>query len=710
MNSTDIVLLIRRLSSIYETEYDKFKRNNALDASRSYTSEQYADFMANLIGEAYVHQLNIIENVLSIRDFADFAEQSQYPVVYFELAGDTLVPVVVGRDLKRRKSYAYRYVNGVEQIDTAPDFSKAFTVSGSAFPDRNGKVLFLTVFPIESLVSNADTTSLTPWQRLLRLLGNEKRDIGYIYVYAVVVGLIGLTLPLGIQAIIGMISGGLLFSSVYVLVVLVIVGIIFTGILQIVQITLVEVLQRRVFAKAAFEFTYRIPRIRAEALLKYYPPELMNRFFDILTVQKALPKVLIDITASIIQIVFGIILLSFYHPFFILFGVFTVAIVIVVIWANAKKGLETSMMESKYKYKIAQWLEDMARTLQSFKMAGSTNLPMQKTDYLLNNYLKYRKKHFSVLVRLFSNAVVFKAIVTGGLLVMGTFLVIDRQISLGQFVASEIVIVLVVGSVEKLIASVDNIFDLLTAVEKMGNVTDLPLERSGGLIPTFEPNRGLHVKVKDLSYKYIDSDKFSLKNLSFELKSNERVCLNGTNGSGKETLLKILAGIFTEYEGSVTFDGVSIRDINLTALRDVVDKNISADDVFDGTVLDNLTMGMNCVTPDKLNKVLQEVNLSEAIAKLPDGLQTQMSSGGRKFSRGFTVKMNVARCVLQEPKLLIIGDILQHLDVAERQKVVSFLCDRVNPWTLIVVSSDPLIQQACDRTIMMDEGNITSEV
>lgn len=706
MNNTDIILLIRRLSSIYETDYDKFKKNDTLDAARQYRADQYADFMASLIGEAYVHQLNIIENVLEPDDFAEFAQQSEYPLVYFERQGDSLQPVLVGRDVKRRKNYAFRYAKGVEQADATNDFGKAYTVQGSPYPDRNGKVLFLTVFPIEALVSPSDTATLTPWQRLIRLLGNEKKDIGYIYIYAIVVGLIGLTLPLGIQAIIGMISGGLLFSSVYVLVVLVILGIIFTGILQIIQISLVEILQRRVFAKAAFEFTYRIPRIRAESLLKYYPPELMNRFFDILTVQKALPKVLIDITAAIIQIGFGILLLSFYHPFFILFGVFTVAIVVVVIWANAKKGLETSMMESKYKYKIAQWLEDMARTLQSFKMAGSTNLPMQKTDYLLNNYLKYRKKHFNVLVRLFSNAIVFKAIVTGGLLVMGTFLVIDRQISLGQFVASEIIIVLVVGSVEKLIASVDNIFDLLTAVEKMGAVTDLPLERTGGLLPSFPTDRGLHVRVQNLSYKYFDSDKRTLNNISLELKPNERICLTGTNGSGKETLLKVLSGIFTDYQGIVTFNGVSIRDINLTALRDVVDKNISADDIFDGSLLENLTMGMNCVTPESLNKVLNEVNLMDSIAKLPEGLQTQMTSGGRKFSRGFTVKMNVARCVLQEPKLLIIGDILQYLDTAERQKVVDFLCDKSNPWTLIVVSSDPTIQQACDRTIQLDAGEV----
>jgi ABC-type bacteriocin/lantibiotic exporter with double-glycine peptidase domain len=326
------------------------------------------------------------------------------------------------------------------------------------------------------------------------------------------VGIISLTLPLGIQAIIGLVSGGLFFSSVYVLVGVVILGIVFSGILQIYQQTLVEILQRRVFAKAAFEFTYRIPRVKSESLLGVYAPELMNRFFDILNVQKALPKVLIDVTAAVIQIMFGIILLSLYHPYFIAFGAITVIVVSLVVYYNAPKGLESSLIESKYKYKVAQWLEDIARTLYAFKSAGSTNLPMQRMDYLVNNYLKYRKKHFNVLLILFGNAVFFKAFITGLLLVLGTALVIDRQITLGQFVASEIIIVLVVNSVEKLIGSIETVFDLLTAVEKMGTVTDLPLERQTGLNYDFnQHSEGMAIKLQNLSYKYPDGNKKVLK-------------------------------------------------------------------------------------------------------------------------------------------------------------------------------------------------------
>ncbi|WP_317163097.1 ABC transporter transmembrane domain-containing protein [Rudanella paleaurantiibacter] len=316
----------------------------------------------------------------------------------------------------------------------------------------------------------------SPFQRLMRLLGNEKRDIWFVYLYAIIAGLISLSLPLGIQAVFNFVSSGTVFNSIYLLIGLVIVGVVLVGLLQIGQMTLVEVLQQRIFAKAAFEFTYRLPRIQPEALSPYYPPELMNRFFDIITVQKSLPKLLIDITAAAIQVVLGLILLSFYHPVFIVFGALTASMIAFVVWIYGNRGIETSLNESKYKYKVAAWLEELARDLTAYRREADSLEAIDKMDDLVSNYLKYRNEHYGVLKRFFYNAVAFKTIITGGLLVLGTALVVERQMTLGQFVAAELVIVLITGSVEKLIMSIETYFDLLTGLEKLGSVTDLPLE------------------------------------------------------------------------------------------------------------------------------------------------------------------------------------------------------------------------------------------
>lgn len=320
----------------------------------------------------------------------------------------------------------------------------------------------------------------SPTQRLVRLLTTEKKDIGYVYLYALITGVISLSLPLGTQAVFTLVSSGSVFSSVYVMIGLVIVGIIAAGFLLIGQMRLVEILQQRIFAKAAFEFTYRLPRIDADALSDYYPPELMNRFFDVMTIQKGMPKLLIDLTAAVVQIAFGLLLLSAYHPVFVGFGLFVVLIVFIVCRLYGPSGIRTSLDESKYKYRVVAWLEEMATELpdRAGQPVGHLNdqpEAMNKMDGLVAGYVSHRQAHFRILKRFFYSGVAFKTIVVGGLLILGTSLVVSRQMSLGQFVASELIIVLITNSVDKLLSGIDTVFDMLTAVEKIGTVTDMPL-------------------------------------------------------------------------------------------------------------------------------------------------------------------------------------------------------------------------------------------
>ena len=704
MQSTQLSLIVKKLTEFYGVKFDNFTEHSAIIGTKDYTLDEVDLFITDLIQVARKQNFLLVEKHIFKENFPQLLKDAEHPIIFFE---ENKI-VIAGRLLKNHKSFFYQLTDNQEfvEIDEDSNFIP-LTLQSNPESSKDGKIKFLTVYPIENINDNISTEELTPLKRLFKMLRPERKDIGYIYIYAIVIGIISLSLPLGIQAIIGLVSGGLAFSSVYVLIGVVILGVIISGIMQIYQLTLVEILQRRVFTKAAFEFTYRIPRVKSESLLGSYAPELMNRFFDIVNIQKALPKVLIDMTAAVIQILFGILLLSLYHPYFIAFGLITITIVIIVIYYNAPRGMETSLAESKYKYKVAQWLEDIARTLYAFKSAGSTNMPMQKMDYLVNNYLKYRVKHYKVLVNLYGNAVFFKAFITGLLLILGTTLVIDRQISLGQFVASEIIIVLVVNSVEKLISGVETVFDLLTAIEKMGHVTDLPLERQTGLQVNFhEQNHGLSIKIQNLYYHYADGKKNVLKNINLDVKPNESICITGFNGSGKETLLKILSAIFTDFEGSISFNDLSIKDVQLNSIRDAIERNLATDLIFDGSMLDNIVMGRTGITLSDVQWALKNLNMNENIAELDEGLRTQMIAGGKRFSESFIAKISVARCVVEKPKLLMVNDIYRELHKSERMSAIAFLTDKSNPWTFLTISNDPMIMAACDRVIVFNEGKI----
>ena len=343
------------------------------------------------------------------------------------------------------------------------------------------------------------TEAMTPFKRLLSMLKPDNGEIRNVYIFAAFSGVVGLGLPIGIQAIVNFIQMGRVSTSWIILVVLVMLAIIVSGLLNIAQMRITENLQQRIFVRSALDFTDRIPLINAEALAQKYAPELPNRFFDTITIQKGLSKLILDFASASLQIVFGLILLSFYHSFFIFFGLALIILLILVFRITAERGFRSSLRESNYKYKIAHWLQQIAYTRFSFKMAGTPSYLMFRTDQYLVEYLKSRNEHFKILKQQYLYLIGFKAIIAMALLVIGGVLVINQTMNIGQFVAAEIIILLILSSVEKLIVSLETVYDLLTAIEKIGQVTDLPLEQKSGMeIPSND--QGFEIDLVNISY------------------------------------------------------------------------------------------------------------------------------------------------------------------------------------------------------------------
>ncbi|QCR25117.1 xenobiotic-transporting ATPase [Pontibacter sp. SGAir0037] len=544
-------------------------------------------------------------------------------------------------------------------------------------------------------------------QRFFQLLASEKREIIYLYVYALVAGLISLSLPLGIQSIIAFISSGQVSVSVVVLIALIVIALLVVGGLQVMQLWLVEYIQQRIFAKSAFDFAFRVPRMKAEPLLNYYPPELMNRFFDTVALQKSMAKLLTDFSTAIIQIVFGLILLSFYHPYFIVFGLFLVIVLAAIFYFSGPKGIDTSIKESKYKYQLVSWLEEMSRNLSTFKLVGQSELPMQKTDGFVTNYIKARKQHFKVLMTQYFSFVGFKTLITGGLLVLGCILVINREINIGQFVASEIIIILIMTAVEKIIIKLDTVYDALTSLDKLGQVTDMPLEDEAG-INLHSNTAGLAVHVRDLKYKYPLQDTYTIKGVTFNIAPSERICLAGFNSSGKSTLNNLLLGLYEQYEGSIAYNSLSLRDLKKSSLRRLIGDNTSKEQLFDGTVLENITLGVPSVPIEDVVWATECVGLTDFIHALPNGLQTQLTGGSMRLAASAARKIVMARCLVLRPKMLLIDDFWGGMEKQEKMRLMQLLTSKQFGWTMFIISNDPDIMQMCDRTLLLSDGYLVA--
>ncbi|MEN9323111.1 MAG: hypothetical protein RIT03_34 [Bacteroidota bacterium] len=550
--------------------------------------------------------------------------------------------------------------------------------------------------------------SYSPFVRLVKLLNADKKDVLQLVFYAIFAGIVSLSLPLGIQAIINLIQAGRISASWVLLVAIVVVGVALVGILSVMQLRITENLQQKIFVRSSFEFSYRLPKIKLEALYNNYAPDLANRFFDTLVIQKGASKLLIDFSSAFLQIIFGVILLSLYHPFFILFGLFLLLLLYIIFKFSYQSGLNSSLQESKYKYKVVGWLQEIARNNSSFKRNEQLDFALQKNNRLVEQYLLYREKHFNIIKRQFNQLIVFKVLITAALLLIGGYLVINQQLNIGQFVAAEIIILLVINSTEKVILGLETFYDVLTSVEKIGQIADMEIEKTNDTTADY-CFTNISLETHNLSFRFPDSHKNVLNAINLAIKPGEKILLTGVNGSGKTTLLRVLAGLLEPSNGTFFINDDAYRKVDIQHLRAHTGVILHGETPFEGSILDNITFQKSEIDHDQLKWAIESVGLGSYIKSLPQGLDTQIPAGGRQLSSSIAQKIILARCILDKPKLLFLEDPLDNMDADVAAELIDFLTHPSHKWTIVVISKNAYWNQKCTRIITMNEGNIVND-
>ncbi len=553
--------------------------------------------------------------------------------------------------------------------------------------------------------------ALSSLERAWRLVARERREINLVILFAMLVGLLSLTLPLAVQGFIGLVQGGMILQPVILLIGFVILGTLASGALTIAQMKVVETIQQRIYARVALEFGFKVPRLDFEATLPEYLPETMNRFFEVVNIQKSFAKLLQEGATSVLQILFGLVLLTLYHPYFAFFGFALVVVVFLAARLLGPAGIETGLAESKYKYRTVHWLEEMSRAITAFKFSGMSAMPVERMDEQVAGYLRYRRKHFKVVIRQAWVIILLKVAVVAGLLVMGTLLVVNRQITLGQFVASDLVIITVLVALEKLIFSITSAYDLLVGVEKLGFVSDLPVEATDGLPPVapVAPGEGFTIEVADLHYRYPGAADESLRGISLRIAAGEKVAIVGADGSGQSTLLRVVSGLLEGYQGTITYDGLTLRDLDRRALRAQVGQMLSLHDLFDGTIEENVTVGRPWLGTADVLTALDLATLNRQVQAMPLGLRTPVAAGGGSLPVSSAKKLLLAQALAGRPRLLVLEDIVQHLEGEDRTRVIRTLTGEQAPWSLVICTHDPALLAACDRVYVLDEGAVIME-
>ncbi|HTV00305.1 MAG TPA: ABC transporter ATP-binding protein [Luteitalea sp.] len=577
-------------------------------------------------------------------------------------------------------------------------------------PDAQAQGVWLVNEPEAPLSAMRATgpEGMSPIRRLRAMLHDERQTLSVAIIYSVVIGLMSLVVPIAVQSLVNTIAFGTALQPLVVLTGVVGIGLGFAALLNGLRAVVVEILQRSLFARTAVDVTYRLLHVRADAFDRFHGPELVNRFFDVVTVQKSAALLLIDGLSIVMQTAIGMVLLALYHPWLLVFDVVLVVAMLVIVLVLGRGAIATSINESKAKYALEAWLEQIAAHLVTFKSDGGAAYATRRSEGLLDEYLAYRARHFRILLRQIVGAFALQALASSALLGIGGWLVISRQLTLGQLVASELVVALMVSAFTKFGKQLEMFYDLVAATDKLGALVDLPLERDGGEV-TPAHDTPAAITLADVRGGYADSDGRPTLDVSLDVEPGARLGITGPLGSGKSTLADMLFGLRVPDAGTVLLDGIDIRDVPLPEWRRSV-VLVRAVEIFPGTVIDNIRLGREDITVEDISRTLDRVGVLDELRAMPDGLATRLQPNARPLSSRQALRLMLARGMAARPRLLVLDGVLDAvLDTSrDSDQLLDALFGPDAPWTLVCTTDEPAVLARCTRVVTLRDGRVAA--
>ncbi len=549
-----------------------------------------------------------------------------------------------------------------------------------------------------------DTSPRQHGYNLFKYVTKEKKDVTNIYFYAILNGLVQLSVPLGIQSIVSFVMGAPMAPSIYMLIAFVVLGTWLVGYFRLKVMQIIEKIQQKIFVEFSLAFAEKLPKVNLSATRKYYLPELVNRFFDTQNLQKGISKILLEIPTALIQILFGILLLSFYHPWFLVFGALVIICVIFIFRFTMESGIKSSIDESDKKYEVASWLEDIAASIKTFKLNSKTEIHVAETDNRVVNYLNDRTSHFRVLVIQYKTIIAFKVIITLVMLVIGTYLLVNQQLNIGAFIATEIVVLTIMAAVEKLIISLESYYDVIAALSKLNKVTDLP-EEDLGAISLENQNSGFEIEFKEVNFAFNDYQMI-LENVNFKIAENSLNVITGSLGSGKSLLLNMMTGFYEPTSGRILFDKIPLKNVDKISLRNQIGMFLEDMTIIKGTVYENIILGQSHISAEQILDISEEIGVDDFSSLFSNGFFTKISETDTEISFSSKKKIMLLRALVGERRLLILEDPLDGMDDAFKIKMREHLSNLKENTTVIVVSEDPEMIEIADQHLHIEEGTV----
>lgn len=244
------------------------------------------------------------------------------------------------------------------------------------------------------------------------------------------------------------------------------------------------------------------------------------------------------------------------------------------------------------------------------------------------------------------------------------------------------------------------------SAKRVAEVLDEKSDLANGENPVMEVKDG-SVKFNNVSFAYKKDGEKALENINLDIKSGETIGIIGGTGSAKSSLVQLLPRLYDVTEGSVEVGGVDVRKYDLETLRNSVAMVLQKNELFSGTIAENLRWGNPNATDAEIEDACKQACADEFIERFPDRYETYIEQGGSNVSGGQKQRLCIARALLKKPKILILDDSTSAVDTATDAKIRHSFAEKIPGTTVFIIAQRVSSVENADHVLVLDNGHIS---
>ncbi len=437
--------------------------------------------------------------------------------------------------------------------------------------------------------------------------------------------------------------------------------------------------------------------------------EIISRFNDASKVRDAISGATLTIMIDTLMAVAGGVILYMQNAY--MFGVTAIVIVlyfiIVLSFNRWYKKLNQAQMEDN-----AQLTSYMVESLNGIQTVKAYNAERKVELETEKKFIRLLKSVFrlSWVSNLQGSLVGFTEL-TGGIVILwvGGYQVIKGNISIGQLIAFNSLLAYFLDPVKNLINLQPQMQTAVVAADRLGEILDLEPERTEGENKKISPlNLKGDIEFKNITFRY-GTRRPVLEGVQICIRQGEKIALVGESGSGKTTLSKLLLNLYQVEAGEILINGYNIKDIQMEALRERIAYIPQETFLFSGSIMDNLTLGLENVTTEEVMEASKKAQAHDFINELPLRYETRLEENGSNLSGGQRQRLAIARAILKKPDILILDEATSNLDSITERAIENTIEDYSKDMTTIIIAHRLSTIRRCDRIYVMEKGKVIED-